>query len=234
MIQLYQLPWSPFCLAIRRILEFARLPHKIVNVPSDDRSVVWKLTKERYYQVPVIKDGRDVVFETGPESQVIAKYLSEKHNLDLFPPEAAGLQSILWRWIEDRVEGAGFKLNDIYYREFVPKREWLGHVRHKERRFGVGCIEQWRAQQAELLNELSDALLPFDQMLSTRPFLLTDRPLFVDFDLHGMIANFLFSGHHEFPAEHPRLHEWHLRMRRIKQAVPKREKLHSRHQRPAA
>jgi glutathione S-transferase len=221
MIQLYQFPWSPFCLVTRRILEYGRIPHRLVNVLSGERSLIWKLTRQRYYQVPVIKHGRDVIFETSDNSQVIAKYLSEKFSLDLFPEEHRGVQSVLWQWIEDRVEGAGFKLNDIYFEEFVSKADRLGFIRHKERKFGRGCLERWREQQVELLAEFSAALLPFDQMLLTRPFLLGGRPHFVDFDLCGMIGNFLYSGHYEFPVEHPRLHEWFDRVRRIKRDVPK-------------
>lgn len=216
MIQLYQFPYSPFCIVVRRTLEFGRIPHKKINIPNGDRSIIWKLTKQRYYQVPVIKDGRTVVFETDDESQVIAKYLNNKFKLGLFPENHRGEQMILWRWIEDRVEGAGFKLNDIYYEERVPKSDRLGFVRHKERKFGHGCFERWRDQQVELLHELSNALLPFDQMLISRSFLLGDRPHFVDFDLYGMIGNFLFSGHYEFPVEHPRLNEWYERMHRVK------------------
>jgi glutathione S-transferase len=52
-------------------------------------------------------------------------------------------------------------------------------------------------------------------MLLTHPFLLEDRPHFVDFDLYGMLANFLYSGHYTLPAEHPLLREWYARMRRL-------------------
>lgn len=221
MIQLYQLPWSPFCIVARRILEYGRIPFKVINVSSGDRSEIWKLTRERYYQVPVIKHGRNVIFETSDQSQVIAKYLNDRFDLGLFPEEQRGVQSILWDWIEGRVEGAGFKLNDIHYEEFVRKADRLGFVRHKERKFGPHCIDRWRTQQVDLLHELSAGLLPFDQMLRTRPFLLGERPYFVDFDLYGMIGNFLYSGHYEFPVEHPRLHEWLTRMHQIKRDVPK-------------
>ncbi len=216
MIQLYQLPYSPFCIVTRRILEFGRIPHRTINIPNGDRSSIWKLTKQRYYQVPVIKDGRSVVFETDDESQVIAKYLDNKFKLGLFPARLRGEQMIFWRSIEDRVEGAGFRLNDIYYEEFVPKADQGGFIRHKERKFGRGCLKQWRDQQTELLRAFMEALLPFDQMLMSRPFLLRDLPVFVDFDLYGMIGNFLYSGHYDLPVEHPRLNEWYQRMHRVK------------------
>src|ERR1041384_1254338 len=89
MIELIQFPWSPFCIVQRRILEFAGVRFKITNIPNGDRSLVWKLTRERYYGVPIIRDGRNVVFETSEESQVIAKYLDQKFSLGLFPREQA-------------------------------------------------------------------------------------------------------------------------------------------------
>ena len=88
MIELIQIPWSPFCLVQRRILEFAGAKFKTVNIPSSDRSLIWKLTKEKYYAVPVIKDGAKVVFESGDDTQDIAKYLDTKFQLGLFPPNA--------------------------------------------------------------------------------------------------------------------------------------------------
>src|SRR2546421_12222878 len=103
MIELIQFPWSPFCIVQRKILEFADVPFKITNIPVNDRSLVWKLTKERYYNVPVIRDGRTVIFETDADSQVIAKYINEKFQLGLFPPEWRGLQNLLWKYIEDEV-----------------------------------------------------------------------------------------------------------------------------------
>src|SRR5438093_6369657 len=103
MIELIQFPWSPFCIVQRRILEFSGERFKITNIPNGDRSLVWKLTKERYYGVPIIKDGANVVFEMSEESQVIAKYLDEKLKLGLFPRELAGLQAVLWRHIESQI-----------------------------------------------------------------------------------------------------------------------------------
>jgi len=216
MIELIQFPWSPFCIVQRRILQFSGAKFKIANIPNTDRSGVWKLTKGRYYQVPILKDRRTVVFETGDDSQVIAKYLDNRLQLGLFPRELEGVQSLLWRVIEDQVEGYGFKLNDIYWQELVPKPEWWAFVRHKERKFGRHCLDLWRQQQTQLLDGLVHSLLPFEQMLVAHPFLLDDRPRFVDFDLFGILGNFLYSGHYKLPAAHPRLRDWHRRVAKSK------------------
>ena len=216
MIQLVQFPWSPYCLVQRRILEFAGVAHRLVNIPPSDRSLIWRLSRQRYYQAPLLQDGRTVVFETHENSQVIAKYLESKLGLGLFPPRWDGLQTLIWRYIENEVEGLTFKLNDAHYRQFVPPNEQLAYLRHKERKFGRGCLDAWRAGQKTLVAELTALLAPFEQMLRFRPFLLEDRPRFIDFDLWGMLANFLYSGRYRLPPNLPKIRAWYRHMSRIK------------------
>ena len=216
MIELIQFPWSPFCIVQRRILEFSGTPFKVTNIPSQDRSLVWKLTKQRYYGVPIIKDGRNVVFEINEDSQVIAKYLDEELELGLFPSQWRGVQSVLWRFIENEIEGSTFRLNDIYWKENVPAPEQLDFLRFKERKFGRGCIDQWRKEQKFWLKQLEERLIPFEIILTHQPHLLDDRPRFVDFDLFGMLENFLYSGHYQLPKRHKQIQEWHRRMQTVK------------------
>lgn len=217
MIELIQFPWSPFCLVQRRILEFAGVRFKTTNLPrTGDRSLVWKITKQRYYAVPVLRDGRNVLFETAEDTQDIAKYLDWKFKLGLFPANLEGVQSILWHCIEHEIEAVGFKLNDIHFREFVAEDDRLAFIRHKERKFGRGCIAQWASAQKELLAQLETKLLPFEEMLAHGEFLLGAQPRFVDFDLFGILENFLYTGHYRLPARHKQLAHWHRRMTKIK------------------
>ncbi len=213
MIELIQFPWSPFCIVQRRLLEFSGVRFKTTNLKlTGDRSLIWKLTKERYYAAPIIRDGRNVVFETSEDSQAIGKYLDQKLKLGLFPADLEGEQSILWRYIENDIEGLTFKLNDAHFREFVTKADQLSYIRHKERKFGRGCLDQWFAQQRAMQAQLAERLLPFEEMLTYRPFLLGDQPRFVDFDLMGMLDNFLYSGHYQLPANRPQISKWYRRL----------------------
>jgi glutathione S-transferase len=216
MVELIQFPFSPYCIPSRRILEFAGAKFKIINVPPQDRTLVWKMTQQRYYGVPVIRDGAKIVFDDTDDQQIVAKYLDQKFKLNLFPAAHEGVQSILWRTIENDIEGSAFRLNDIYYRENVAAAQQLQYLRFKERKFGRGCIDQWRAQQKEWLKKLAAGLVPFEQMLAHSEFLLAARPLFVDFDLFGMLENFLFSGHYSLPKSCPHLRAWHQRMKNVR------------------
>lgn len=216
MIELIQFPWSPFCIVQRRILEFSGAPFKLTNLPSQDRTLVWKLTKQRYYGVPIVRDGKNVIFEVNDDSQVVAKYVDERLDLDLFPTRWRGVQSVLWRFIENEIEGATFRLNDIYWKENVPANEQLLFLRFKERKFGRGCIDQWRKEQKLWLKKLEERLIPFEIILSHQPFLLDDRPRFVDFDLYGMLGNFLYSGHYKLPSRHQEIQKWFALMANVK------------------
>jgi glutathione S-transferase len=213
MLELIQLSWSPFCLVQRRILEFSGEKFKLTDLPSvGDRSLIWKLTKEKYYAVPILRDGAKTIFESGDDTQDLARHIDKKFSLGLFPKNCEGVQTILTRFFEHEVEAVGFKLNDIYFKQFVAKKDHVAFIRHKERKFGRGCLEQWRAQQKELLRQLETLLRPCEQMLAHNDFLLGDRALFVDFCLLGMIDNFLFSGHYQLPKSLPHLRRWHRQL----------------------
>jgi glutathione S-transferase len=205
---------------MRRILEYSGARFKIINVPPQERLAVWKLTKGRYYGVPIIRDGKQVIFEDNDDSQNVAKYLDRTLKLDLFPAVLEGVQSILVRHIENDLEGATFRLNDIYYRENLRgvklgAAHELQYLRFKERKFGRGCIDQWRAQAKDWLKKLEANLIPYEQLLAHRPFLLGEKPHFADFDLYGMLENFLYSGKYQLPKAQPRIKEWHRRMKTI-------------------
>lgn len=218
MIELFQFPFSPYCIPSRRILEFAGAKFKLVHVPPQDRTLAWKVTRQQYYGVPIVRDGGKVVFDDTDDQQIVAKYLDAKFDLGLFPAAHEGVQSILWRHIENEVEGATFRLNDIYYRENIPAGEHLQYLRFKERKFGRGCIDQWRKQKNDWLGKLEAAVAPFEQALAHSPFILGGRPLFVDFDLFGMLENFLYSGHYRLPKSQPHLRAWHKRMKTVRRS----------------
>jgi glutathione S-transferase len=62
-----------------------------------------------------------------------------------------------------------------------------------------------------LCAQFTDLLTPIDKMLAASPFLISDRPLFVDYDLYGVIENYLFNGKTKLPSlKHIR--RWHCAM----------------------
>ena len=84
-------------------------------------------------------------------------------------------------------------------------------IRHKERKFGKGCLQEWTSHRNYLCAQFADLLRPIDNMLDELPFLISDRPLFVDYDLYGVIEKCLFSGKTKLP-NLKQLWRWHHAM----------------------
>ncbi|MCG3148526.1 MAG: hypothetical protein PCFJNLEI_01970 [Verrucomicrobiae bacterium] len=208
MLTLIQFPWSPFCITIRRIMERHNIPHRLRNIPNHDRTAVIKATGGRAYTVPCLVDGKTAVADFTDFGQEVARYLDTKYRLNLFPTDQAGRQTILAHYIENELEGVGFKINDTYVLPQLPLVERVMTIRHKERKFGKGCVAQWTNDRSKLTAQFAELLHPIDNILATSPYLVGDQPRFVDYDLYGIVGNYLYNGKTRLPAlKH--LRRWH-------------------------
>lgn len=222
---LYQIPHSPYCLPIVRVLEALGVAVEIVNVSNADRGVLIRLTGGLYYQVPVLAVETS---DSSPSPRLVYEGssgggdgLDVAHFIDatwasgrLFPRGVEGLQGLLVPHIENELEGFTFKLADVQSIPRIPDLvERTMIIRHKERRFGKGCVDRWREQAGELTAQLRSALEPYEQMLEAHPYLLGSRPVYADFALYGVLANLTFSGWNPFPIGLPRLQGWFERIR---------------------
>lgn len=207
---LHEMAHSPYCIPIRRLLEAHRVPFEIRTVSSWDRRELAELTGWAYYQVPVIEHEGRVIHETPNDPLAVARYLDDRLlGGRLFPAQWAGIQEILVDHIENTLEGKGFKLQDPHYLDRMEDPgERLMVLRHKERRFGAGCVEAWRAQAPALKAELEAALVPCETRLAQQEWLLAGEPLYADYALLGVLGNVLYGGHHHLSDRLPHLNRW--------------------------
>lgn len=213
MITLIQFPWSPFCITARRMLERNKIPFRVRNIPSHDRSEVIKATGGNGYTVPCVVDGRKAISDTTAFGQEVARYLDRRFKLGLFPKDKEGIQFILSRYIENDLEDVGFRVNDSYLIPSRPLVERVMLTRFKERKFGKGCVAQWTKQRPQLNAQFVELLKPIESMLSSSRFLVAEQPLFVDYNLYGIIENYLHNGKTKLP--HWRnLTRWHADLSR--------------------
>lgn len=218
-LQLYTHPVSPFGIGIEKILTSYSIPHEVIHLPYSDRRIIVEKTNGAYYRIPLIVDDGVPVWDRTDLGQEIARHLDQKYELGLFPESLEGLQYILARYIEGEIESVGFKINDIDYESWLPDLyDRVMFVRHKERRFGDGCIKEWAASESELLSAFTELLRPLDAMLKVSPFLIDARPRFVDFDLYGILGNFMFSGRQQIPSSLTSLIKWKERMDALPQS----------------
>jgi glutathione S-transferase len=211
---IYQLAHSPYCLPITRALEALGVEHTVVNVSNGDRSEIIRLTGGAYYQVPVVQYGERVLFDLGGDGLDVPRFIDREFGGGrLFPREFEGLQLILVPHIENNIELPVFKLTDIHYVPAIADMvERALVIRHKERRFGRGCIDQWRAGKDALVAEAVSLLKPFDLIVAQKPFLVTDTPVYTDFALYGILANLTYNGWNPFPGGLPDLQRWFTTM----------------------
>ena len=210
MIELFEMRHSPYCIPIVRMLEACSVPFTRREVPNWDRREIGRLTGGKYYQVPIIVDNGEVVYDLPDNPYRVARHVDARHCKGrFFPREWTGVHEILIGEFEDRFEGAGFKLCDIHYVDAIEDDGERAMVRrHKERRFGVGCLEQWKRDEASLRSAFEALIEPLDERLRAAPFLLGGQPLFADFALYGVLGNYTYKGWNKLPNRLKAVADW--------------------------
>ncbi|MEO8205425.1 MAG: glutathione S-transferase family protein [Chthoniobacterales bacterium] len=214
-ITIYQLPISPYCISVTQALKALRIPFKIVNVSNVTRREILQASRGKYYQVPLLKDGSRIVGESGSDSQDIARYIDRQAgDRRLFPTALEGLQGILNRHIEDNIEAISFRLVDPFYVASVKDiQARTMMIRHNERKFGIGCIMEWKKNRKELQKRVDAYLSDFEKILRHSDFIFGDEPVYTDFLLYGIIGNFTFNGWNKLNPKFKALTRWYKELR---------------------
>jgi ubiquinone/menaquinone biosynthesis C-methylase UbiE/glutathione S-transferase len=216
-LRLYQYAYSSYCIPIDLALRHSGIPYDIVDLNICDPAPVIQLTKGEYYQVPVLLDlfTKDVIWDRNPDGMDVPRYVDNLAPLmRLFPSEVEGLHRILLHYIEGECESRSFKVCDANWDLWIKNDIERGmHRRHKERKFGVGCLDDWRRNLKELIEAFHHCMQPFEMMLNKTPFLTGDRPVYADYALCGVIGNFLFAGNTGLPENCLMLESWYTKMR---------------------
>jgi glutathione S-transferase len=214
-LTVYQFAHSPYCLPITRALEALDVQFAIRNVSNADRREIIELTRGAYYQVPVLVHNGRVIFESSADSLDIARFVDETFgNGRLFPAEHEGFQRLIIAHLEDDVEGVTFRLVDPPYLaaiKNVVERAMI--IRHKERKFGRGCVEAWAAGREELAKTARTLLKPYELTLRHRPFLFGETPVYADFALFGILGNLTYRDFNRLPEGFDALAAWYERIR---------------------
>jgi ubiquinone/menaquinone biosynthesis C-methylase UbiE/glutathione S-transferase len=216
-LRLYQYTYSPYCIPIELVLRHSGIPFDMVNLHVGDPTPVIQITKGEYYQAPVLQDlfSHEVIFDKSPDCMDVPRYIDTLAPLlRLFPGEVDGLHRILLHYIENECESHSFKVCDANWEKWIKNDIERGlHRRHKERKFGAGCLDAWRRDLKRLIESFHQCIQPFEQLLAGKPFLTGDRPVYADYALCGVIGNFLFPGNTALPENCLHLEAWYTKMR---------------------
>lgn len=213
-VVIHQLEHSPYCIPITAALRALGVRFRTVQVSYGDRTPIFRLTQGAYHQVPVLVDGKEVVFESATDTLDVARFVDGRWaGGRLFPSEVEGLQRIIVSHLENEVEGVTFRLIDpLFFDTVTAERERMFLLRFKERKFGRGCIEAWRQQAAQLWAQAEALLGAYDLMLQHRDFLLGAAPVYADYALLGIVGNLTYRGLNTLPPSLKALRAWRARI----------------------
>lgn len=197
-MKLYRFRSSGYARKIQTLLELLGVPHEVVDVPYADRAELARVTGG-YIYVPVLVDAQGRVTV---ESRRIAALLLEGPAGQALVP--APLEGPIWAYADycdGPLEDALFRIASPTVRDgWSDPGERALYTLIKERKFGSGCIDAWRASRARLLEHARELLAPSVRTLQQVPFLFGAKPTLADAALYGNLVA-LEAAERSLPAE---------------------------------
>lgn len=163
------------------LLDLLGRRYELIDVPYGDRNQLATLTGGYIYVPVLVDDAGKVIVESRAICQLL---LGETSALTPAP-----LEGPIWAYhdfCDGPLEDVLFRISSPYVRDAWPTPgERALYVLIKERKFGAGCVDQWRRDQPLLLAKARQLLAPTVKTLHQTPFLFGDRPTLADAALYG-------------------------------------------------
>ena len=181
-MRLLQFSYSPFAAKVRVCLKLKKLECELVEIPYTKREELVKVSGG--VGVPVLVDGATVV----TDSPRITAYLETRGGPSL---REHPLAPVLEQWADNWLEETAFRLAcpGLEDRMGVDQGEEARLMFRlvKERRYGSGCISQWRLDQAKYAAETKAMLAPVVEAVRATGFVLGSSPSVADAAVVGQL-----------------------------------------------
>jgi glutathione S-transferase len=214
--KLYQFLSSPFCAKVRKILDFKGVEYEVIEVDFLERNELLIASSQLMVPALTLDSGETVV-----DSTRIALRLEELYpEPTLLPPSWSGVHRVLAHYIDNQLEEVLFRASMPDTVEFFRRqgrdREAMWRM-IRDRKYGAGFVDRCLANHHEHLERAREALLPFEETLSDRAFVL-GRIGLADFALYGQLFNLALGGEAKIPVDLKGVREFYGRMDRISSA----------------
>lgn len=191
-MKLYRFRYSPFARKVQVVLDLIGASYDLVEVAYGDRNELAALTGGYIYVPVLVLDGGEIVVES---RAICERLVATEPGRRLVP---SGLEGPVWAYC-DFLEG---QVEDVLFRVASPhildqwKTPWERALftLTKERKFGPGCVDQWRDQRESLIERGRKILEPTGRTLDARPFLFGETVTLADAALYGLSAMLEFAG----------------------------------------
>jgi glutathione S-transferase len=214
--KLYQFLTSPFCAKVRKVLDFKDVDYEIVEVDYLERKELLLASGQLMVPVLALASGETIV-----DSARIVRRLEELYpEPTILPPSWSGMHQVLADYIDTQLEDPLFRASIPDKVAFVRRqgrdREALWRM-VRDQKYGAGFVDQMIAEHGAQQSGARQALLPFEQALAERAFLL-GRIGLADFALYGQLYSLAFTGELKISGELRNLRMFFGRMDRISSA----------------
>jgi glutathione S-transferase len=195
-MKLYRFKHSGFARKVQMLLDLIGRPYELVDVPYLDRNELARLTGGYVYVPVLVDDGGRVTVE----SRSICELLLADASTSRLAP--APLEGPIWAYsdfCDGPLEDLLFRVASPYVRDaWETPGERALYTLIKERKFGAGCVDQWRRDREALLDRARVLLAPTVRTLRSVPYLFGDSPTLADAALYGFLA-MLFEAEPSLP-----------------------------------
>ncbi|HKF28239.1 MAG TPA: glutathione S-transferase family protein, partial [Candidatus Binataceae bacterium] len=204
------------CAKVRKVLDFKDVDYEIVEVDYLERKELLITSEQLMVPVLTLASGETIV-----DSARIVRRLEELYpEPTVLPPTWSGMHQVLADYIDTQLEDAlfGASIPDklAFFRRQGRDREALWRM-VRDRKYGAGFVDKMISEHGVQQGRALQALLPFEQALSDRAFLL-GRIGLADFALFGQLYSLAFTGELKISAELRNLRMFFARMDRISSA----------------
>ncbi len=199
-VELYHLAFSHYCEKARRILEYKKIPFRLVNVPYGDHDAVIRVSGQDY--VPLIRTTEGASVTWGE----IADWAEEQVSTPTLYPAGRPLARILDHWAHNIVEEAAWvvALPRMAATLSDPHEAWIFEEMQMRRRGSLAVVAM---RHDELAANLCAILAMPEEALGATAYLQGEAPSLADFALYGALRPLEIVGV-GLPASLPRLHAW--------------------------
>lgn len=203
-VDLYHLACSHYCEKARRILEYKKIPFRLVNVPYHDHEEVLRLSGQDYVPLLHTADGANVLWSAIPDW---AEALVPTPTLY---PAGRAIARMLDHWAHNVIEESVWQL--VVPRmpaTFADSQErWIFEELQMRKR---GPLEYVAMRRDDILAALCTQLALPEEALGGSAWLQGDAPSLADFALYSCLRPLEMAGE-EIPPQFPRLREWYARV----------------------
>jgi glutathione S-transferase len=185
-MKLYRFSYSPYARKVQLLLDLLGHFYSVIEVPYSDRAELATLTGGYIYVPVLVDDDGQVVCDS---RRICQHLLTGPAAARWTPPAQEGPIWAYSDWCDGPLEDVLFRIaSPIVQTRWPDPGDRALYTLIKERKFGAGCVDDWRRNREALTSRANEMLAATARTLDVQPFLFGGQPTLADVALYGQFA----------------------------------------------